>query len=215
MLAGSASAHTPDWTVDCSTVHINLTQYNQRVTNTVTVKVDGEAVLGPANFGKDFLQDLKLAEHSKELDVELIVVAGDGKQFSKDEHKTAPVCPGHETPPPTSPEPSSPAPSSPEESSPAPSSPEETSPAPSSPGEVSPTTGGPAPSSPESDSPEPSVSDASSAPAVLPTASPSSPGLAETGASSSTPIIAGVAAVVVAAGGALLFMSRRRRGARS
>lgn len=43
----------------------------------------------------------------------------------------------------------------------------------------------------------------------------SAPPLAETGASSTTPLIAGTAGVVVAAGGALVLVSRRRRGIRS
>ncbi|WP_377268913.1 LAETG motif-containing sortase-dependent surface protein [Peterkaempfera sp. SMS 1(5)a] len=195
VLAGSASAHVPAWTIDCSSVHINLVKYNAGVHNTVTVKVDGTTVLGPSTFGESFQQDLKLEDHSKALDVELIVESGDGNG-ALDEHKTAEVCPGHETsaPPVTSPAPSSPAASSAAPSSAAPSS--------------------AAPSSPAASSAAPS----SSAPVVAASASvaPSSgPGLAETGASSSTPVIAGAAVAVVALGGGLLVMSRRRRGARS
>lgn len=196
VLAGTASAHVPVWSVDCSSVHINLVKYNPAVHNTVTVKVEGKAVLGPSTFGDSFQQDLKLEDHGQPLDVELVVESGDGKG-ALDEHRTAQVCPGHETsaPPATSPAPSSPAPSSPAASSPAPSS--------------------AAPSAPVgTSSPVPSVS-ASVVAVGSATPSPSSgPGLAETGASSSTPVIAGIAVAVVVVGGGLLVLTRRRRGAR-
>jgi LPXTG-motif cell wall-anchored protein len=62
-----------------------------------------------------------------------------------------------------------------------------------------------------------SVAPTQSAPAAVPSPSTSTPGqnLAETGSSSATPVIAGVAAVVVIAGGALVLVGRKRRaGAR-
>ncbi|WP_063795969.1 LAETG motif-containing sortase-dependent surface protein [Peterkaempfera griseoplana] len=200
VLAGSASAHVPAWTIDCSSVHINLVKYNADVHNTVTVKVAGTTVLGPSTFGESFQQDLKLQDHGTPLDVELIVESGDGNG-ALDEHKTAEVCPGHET-------------SAPPATSAAPSSPAASSPAPSSAAPSTPAASGAAPSSPAASGAAPS----SSAPvaAVSASASPSSgPGLAETGASSSTPVIAGAAVAVVALGGGLLVLSRRRRGARS
>ncbi|MCA1223828.1 LAETG motif-containing sortase-dependent surface protein [Streptomyces sp. 8L] len=61
-------------------------------------------------------------------------------------------------------------------------------------------------------SPAPSAS-TSSAAAVPASPSPSGDNLAETGSSSSTPVIAGAAAVVVIAGAGILWASRRRRTA--
>lgn len=69
------------------------------------------------------------------------------------------------------------------------------------------------PTTPASPSPSASAAPTSSAPAAAPSPSTSTPGtrLAETGSSSATPVIAGVAAVVVLAGGGLVLVSRRRR----
>ncbi|GAA1915043.1 LAETG motif-containing sortase-dependent surface protein [Streptantibioticus ferralitis] len=73
----------------------------------------------------------------------------------------------------------------------------------------------PTPSSTPSSSstPVPGVSATISASAVAPVPSPSKsgPNLAETGGSSSTPVIAGVAVAVLTAGGGLFLMGRRRR----
>jgi LPXTG-motif cell wall-anchored protein len=71
----------------------------------------------------------------------------------------------------------------------------------------------PATSSPAAESPAPSADTSSSAAAVLPTSQPSPAGddLAETGSSSSTPMIAGGAAVVLVAGAGILWASRKRR----
>ncbi len=59
----------------------------------------------------------------------------------------------------------------------------------------------------------PTATPSTSAVAPAPSPSPSTPGthLAETGGSSATPVIAGVAAAVVLAGGGLTVLSRRRR----
>ncbi|TXS47886.1 LPXTG cell wall anchor domain-containing protein [Streptomyces sp. t39] len=91
-----------------------------------------------------------------------------------------------------------------EEESPTPTpSPSEPSPTPST---ASPT---PTPSQTPSDSP--------SSPAATPSPAPSTeaPDLAETGSSSSTPLIAGAAAVVIVAGGGIVWASRKRRSAQS
>lgn len=80
----------------------------------------------------------------------------------------------------------------------------QTTPPPTSPPPTSPPPTSPAPST--SATPSPSHS----AP-VVPAPSTSAPGLADTGASSATPVVAGVAAAVVVAGGALVLVSRKRR----
>ena len=217
MLATPASAHTPTWTVDCSTVSINLTQYNGSVANFVTVKADGKVILPRQRFGESFTKVLTLADHSEEVKVKLIVDAGDNDKFDVRKTETAPVCPGHETTaPPTSAAPTSEAPTSEAPTSEAPTSEAPTSEAPTSeaPTSEAPTSAAPTSEAPTSEAPT-SAAPSSSAPVVAPTATTPSSDLAETGSSSATPIIAGVAGVVVLAGGGLIFLARRRRGARS
>ncbi|MFE9458231.1 LAETG motif-containing sortase-dependent surface protein [Streptomyces californicus] len=86
--------------------------------------------------------------------------------------------------------------------SPTPSQPTPTEPAPSE------STGTPEPSATPSEKPsEP-------APAV-PAPSPSAPNLAETGSSSSTPIIGGAAVAVLLAGGGIMWSVRKRRTAQN
>ncbi|MGW1227216.1 LAETG motif-containing sortase-dependent surface protein [Streptomyces sp. NPDC001515] len=143
LTAGPAAAHTPTWDVTCNEVSLHLTAYNSGVTNQVTVTVDGKDLLPTETFGKSFDKKLVLPDHDKELTVRLVVKAGDGEQYSRDETKQAPVCEGR-TPTPTpseakpsgtpstaTPSPEEPAPSgTPSESSPAPAAP---APSPSSP----------------------------------------------------------------------------------
>jgi LPXTG-motif cell wall-anchored protein len=179
-----AAAHTPTWGVNCSTAWVDLTAYghDQDKGNTVAITADGGDVLPLTHFGNALDQkDLKLPSHSSPLTVHISIVAADGKQYSLEQDKVSPVCPGKPTPPskPTqSAKPSSPAVVSPTESAPEASAPAKTSPA---------------------------------AVAAASKPSPSSDNLAETGSSSSTPIIAGAAAVVVVAGAGILWASRRRR----
>jgi LPXTG-motif cell wall-anchored protein len=185
--ATQASAHTPNWTVSCSTVTVDLTAYNSGVTNTVTITADGKDLLPIETFGREFHKTLDLPSHSSDLAVRLVVKAGDGERYSKDDTKTSPVCEG----------------STPSTTAPA------TAPVASPPTEA-PTT----PATP-TEAQTPSSAPSSSAPAVpaSPSSSPSS-NLAETGASSATPAIAGTAAAVVVIGGALLFVARKRSAAR-
>lgn len=179
-----AVAHTPTWSVTCSEVSLDLTAYGDSDKNTVTVTVDGKDLLPTEHFKNDFHKKLELPEHNSELTLRLIVVAADGDQFSRDETKTAPVC--ETTPPPSSEAPTSPP----------------------TPSEATPTTEAPTPS------PTPTSEAGSSAPAV-PSSQPSPAGddLAETGSSSTTPMIAGAAAVVLVAGAGIMWAVRKRRTA--
>lgn len=185
LAAGPAVAHTPTWSVTCDEVDIKLTNYGRNTKNTVTVSVDGKELLPTETFENDFAKKLALPEHDKEVAVRLVVVAQDGDKYSRDETKTAPVCE----------EPPSPTPS------PTPSTSEPT----------------PTPTPTPSATPSGTPSDTPSSPASTPSPAPSTeaPDLAETGSSSSTPLIAGAAAVVIVAGGGIVWASRKRRGAQS
>ncbi|WP_406089215.1 LAETG motif-containing sortase-dependent surface protein [Streptomyces sp. NBC_01013] len=186
LTAGPAAAHTPTWAVTCNEVSLHLTAYNDRVTNQVTVTVDGKDLLPAETFGRGFDKTIALPEHDKALTVRLVVKAGDGEQFSRDESKEAPVC--QDTPP-----------------KPTPPKPTETKPS-ETPTTAKPSTSAPAPTA------TPSETASSSAPAAA-TPSPSSPDLAETGSSSATPIIGGAAVAVLLAGGGIMWSVRKRRTA--
>lgn len=185
LCAAPASAHTPNWSVTCNEVTVDLTAYNGGVKNTVTITADGKDLLPAQTFGSSFHDKLTIPEHDKELTLQLSVVAGDGKQYSKDDMKTSPVC--QQTAPPA--KPGKPAESAKPAEQPSQKPSEQPSAVPSQ--------------SAESASAAP-VADASSAPPK---------DLAETGSSSSTPIIAGAAAVVVIAGGGILLATRKRSAA--
>lgn len=187
MAAGPAAAHTPTWAVTCSEVSIDLTSYTSGVPNTVNVSVDGKDLLPTETFDREFHRKLTLPEHDKPVTVRLVVKDGNGEaKFSIDDTKTAKVC-DEESPAPT--EPSEPAPEEP--------APSET-----------PATKTPEPSDTPSEKPS------ESAPAA-PAPSPSSPDLAETGSSSSTPVIGGAALAVLLAGGGILWAVRKRRTAQN
>ncbi|MGW7465146.1 LAETG motif-containing sortase-dependent surface protein [Streptomyces xantholiticus] len=174
--AAPALAHTPVWSVTCDQVSVDLTAYSPTKDNTVTITVDGKDLLPTKTLKKEFHDKLGLPAHDKEVTVRLIVKAGDGDQFSRDETKTAPVC-EDDTPSPST-TPPSPTPSV-------------TSPAP-----------GPTPST-----------SAPATPSAEPSTSAPGGGLAETGGSSATPLIAGAAAVVILAGGGIMWAARKRRSA--
>lgn len=169
--AAPASAHTPVWAVDCSSVSVNLSQYNAGVENTLSITAGDKSLLSSQKFGSNFSKKFELPKHSSPLKVHLVVKAGDGDQFSRDEFKTSPVC--HEAPSPT------------------------------------PTTSKPAPS------PSESSSEAAPAPSEKPSTAPKGGGhdLAETGSSSATPVIAGIAGVVLLAGAGMVVVARKRRSA--
>ncbi|MCM2418171.1 LAETG motif-containing sortase-dependent surface protein [Streptomyces sp. RKAG293] len=193
VLATPASAHTPVWSVTCDKVTVDLTQYNSRVENTVTITVDGKDLLATTSFKSKFHKTLELAKHGQDVSVHLVVKAGDTTakhNFDKDETKTVAPCKGDESTPPTT-TPTTPATTTP------------TTPATTTPG------------TPTTPATTPSASPTSSAPVVAPSQSTPPTNLAETGGSSSTPIIGGIAAAVVAAGAGLLFMNRKRRSSHS
>jgi len=178
LFAVPAVAHTPNWAVTCSEVSVDLTNYTADAPNTVTLSVDGKDVLPTETFGAEFHKKIELAEHKKELTVRLVVVDGEGGVHSRDESKTAPVCPG------TEPEPETPP----------------TTPAPEEPT--------PPPTKAE---PEPSTSSSAAPVPPSPQPSPAGDNLAETGSSSTTPLIAGAAGVILAAGAGIMWASRKRR----
>ncbi|MFJ5049603.1 LAETG motif-containing sortase-dependent surface protein [Streptomyces sp. NPDC088719] len=184
--AGPAAAHTPTWAVTCSEVTVALTDYTSSVPNTVTVTVDGKDLLPTETFGREFHEKLTLPEHDKPVTVRLVVKDAEGEgKHSIDETKTAEVCE--------------------EEPSPTPPTPTKSVPGESTPSEM-PSTGTSEPSATPSEQPS------ESAPAVA-APSPSSPDLAETGSSSSTPVIGGAAVAVLLAGGGILWAVRKRRTA--
>lgn len=189
VFAVPASAHNSDWSVTCDSVSVHLAAYNGRVTNTVTISVDGGAVLASdANFGSSYDFSGALPDHASAIKVHLVVSAGDGNQYNRDEFKTSEPCEKPPTTPPTT------VPVTTPPTTTATTAPPTTTP---------PTTATTAP---------PTTAATSSAAAVAATSSAAGGGdLAETGSSSSTPLIAGIAAVAVAGGAGLLFVSRKRR----
>jgi LPXTG-motif cell wall-anchored protein len=193
LFAAPASAHTPNWTVDCDSVSVDLKWYSTNHTNTVTITAGGEELLSET-FGQGFRKgDLALPAHSEPLEVRLVVDAGDDNgdrhDWDLDEAKTSPVCEGQET---ESPEPEP------------------------TPTEPTPTESETTPAEEPSESAEPTPSESTSTPPVEPAddESPAPTDLAETGSSNSTPLIAGIAAAVVAAGAGLLVVARKRRSAK-
>ncbi|MDJ0343009.1 LAETG motif-containing sortase-dependent surface protein [Streptomyces sp. H10-C2] len=174
VLATPASAHTPKWSVTCDKVTVNLTAYDAKENNTVTVTVDGKDLLPLTTFHQSYQSTLDLAKHSKAVSVHIVVKAGNENApaaWNLDDTKSVAPCAGDVTPPSTKP-----------------STPPSTTPAKPTP-----------------------VASTPSAPVVKPSQSSPPTNLAETGGSSSTPLIGGIAAVVVAAGAGLLFMNRKRR----
>ncbi|MGW2351929.1 LAETG motif-containing sortase-dependent surface protein [Actinacidiphila glaucinigra] len=186
LCATPASAHTRTWTVDCSQVEFNLQAYKGDVENTVTLTADGKQLLPTTTFGTSFKQTIDLPPHTAEVKLHLSVVAGDDKQGNK----------GYSF------------------------EDDKTAPVCEGSGDTTPT---PTPTPTETkttESPKPSETPSEEA-GTAPSAAPSTPStdespagdLAETGASSSTPLLAGGAAVALLAGGGLLFANRKRRAA--
>ncbi|MFF8286153.1 LAETG motif-containing sortase-dependent surface protein [Streptomyces albus] len=182
-----AQAHTPQWSVTCDSVSIDLKSYGDSG-NKVLVKA-GDKVLIDETFGKEFTKKAELPKHDAPLKVTAQVTAADDAKYSwGPETKEAPVC---DTP-----------------TKPTPSESESTTPPPSDTPSESAT-----PSQKPSEKPEPSASESSSVPAAKPQGGGED--LAETGSSSNTPMIAGIAAAVVVVGGGLVVFARKRRSSHS
>jgi LPXTG-motif cell wall-anchored protein len=99
LLAAPASAHTPNWTVDCDSVSVDLKWYSKNAPNKVTITAGDEEILSQ-EFGADFRkEDLALPQHSEPLQVHLVVVASDDAKYNVDQTKTSPVCEGQEPEP--------------------------------------------------------------------------------------------------------------------
>ncbi|WP_326687863.1 MULTISPECIES: Hsp20/alpha crystallin family protein [unclassified Streptomyces] len=180
--AAPAQAHTPKWSVDCYSVQIDLTSYAQDKDNTVTLKA-GDKTLLTETFKGQFHKKVDLPKHTKPLTVTAQVKAGDDDKYSwGPETKTSPVCATKPPKPTPTEEPTKPAP---------------TKPAPSS-----------TPS--QTEKPQPTAPESST---TAPASNPQGGGenLAETGSSSNTPMIAGIAAAVVVVGGGLVVFARKRR----
>lgn len=188
LMAGPASAHTPKWSVTCDSVQVDLTSYStaRHVTNSVSLTiVGGEGALADdPDFGASFHFEDALPPHDAPLTLHLVVKAGDDSEYNVDDTKVSPVCDKPTTPPVT---PSTTPPTT-----------ATTTPATTAPPTTAPTTTA-APTS------------TTTAPVVADTTSPAAGGdLAETGSSSATPMIAGIAVAVVVVGGGLVFWTRRR-----
>ncbi|WP_329180922.1 LAETG motif-containing sortase-dependent surface protein [Streptomyces sp. NBC_01477] len=185
VLAAPASAHTPVWSVTCNSVQVDLTNYStgRHVQNSVSLTVvGGEGALADnEDFGGSFHATEALPAHDSPLTVRLVVKAGDNKKYNVDETKVSPVC---DTPTSPSVTPST--------------TPPTTAPETTAPGTTAPTTA-------------PVPAGTTNAPVVAGTTSAAGGGdLAETGSSSATPMIAGIAVAVVVAGGGLVLWTRRR-----
>ncbi|WP_344438132.1 sortase-dependent protein [Kitasatospora nipponensis] len=204
LLATAASAHTFDMTTTCSSVTIDLTSYQAKADNEVSLTLDGEKKLDKVKFDTAFHQVFTVpTDHPKPITAVLVVYTSDDPKgenhWSGTETKTLQVCP---TPTPTpTPSPTT-APPSP---SPSPSSVAPTTPAPTT---AAPSTVAPASARPSSAAPT------SAAPVVatsaVPKPSSTAPSLAFTGGGSNAGLIAGVGAAVLVVGGGLVYVGRRR-----
>jgi LPXTG-motif cell wall-anchored protein len=188
VFAVPASAHNSVWSVTCNSVSVHLKDYDKHATNSVTLQVvGGEGVLAfNPDFGSSYTYDESLPTHDTPLQLHLVVKAGDNAKYNVDETKTSPVC----EKPPTTPPPTTPPTTAP------PTTPPTTAPT------TPPTTAPPA-------TPTPTAT--TTAPVAATSSAPASGGLADTGSSSATPMIAGIAAAAVVVGAGALVITRRRR----
>ncbi|MFC4031986.1 LAETG motif-containing sortase-dependent surface protein [Streptomyces polygonati] len=198
ILAVPAAAHSGVWSVGCDTVSVHLKDYNARATNSVTVSVDGGGVLASKDsFGSGYEFSGPLPDHTAAITLHLVVKAGDSSKYDIDQRKTAEPCEKPPTTPPPTTAPTTPPTTAPTSTPPTTAT---TTPAPPS-GTTTPPATAPTTAPPTTNAP---VVQASSSAAA-------GGDLAETGSSSDTPMIAGIAvAAVVVGAGALVFTRRRR-----
>ncbi|MEU3642559.1 LPXTG cell wall anchor domain-containing protein [Lentzea sp. NPDC034063] len=96
-LSTPASAHTPKWTASCdkgakvTKVSVNLTQYNKKAKNTVTV-LDGETKLpiDKPEFQESFSKEWTNLDASVKHVFKLVVTASDG--YNYEDTKTVEAC---------------------------------------------------------------------------------------------------------------------------
>ncbi|MCT2586942.1 hypothetical protein [Actinophytocola gossypii] len=179
-MAGTASAHTPDFSAECSaeegvtTLQVELRAYNARESNTVKV-TDGDTVLAQEKFGENFSQEWNDLDATVDHTFVIEVQAWDdpngdrGWSFTRELGVGACV---DQTTPPEEPQPSEP----------------------------------PATTEPSAPVEEPTSSEA--APPVAETTEVEPVALAETGASVALPI--GIGAVLLAGGVVLMVVVKRR-----
>ncbi|WP_371499866.1 hypothetical protein OG871_26235 [Kitasatospora sp. NBC_00374] len=183
VLAGSASAHTNKTQITCEKVTVDLTAYNSKSGNTVTLVIGADKVLDKVAFGKSFHQEFTVPAHAADVTATLTVQTDedkDGKKgWSFTKQLTAHECPVPSTSPSTSVSPSSSTSGTPTAS-------------------VSPSQSTP--------SGTPSVSATGPAPSV----SPTGPQLASTGGGGNAGVLAATGVGVIAIGGGVMFMVRRR-----
>jgi hypothetical protein len=210
-LAGVASAHNPSVQPTCDSLVVNLQNYNDKVTNTVTVVIDGKTVIDHLTFPKDYKNTFPVAhDHPADIPYEVDVVAGDDPNpkpgdkngWTVKDTGVIPTCTPTSPPPPP---PSSPAPT-PTHSSPAPT-PTHSSPAPTS---AAPTSAAPTSAAPTTSA----AAVVTPTPTPTPTATATGKSLAFTGGGSDAGLIGGVGAAVVVVGGGLVVVSRRRAAGR-
>ncbi|GHD85490.1 hypothetical protein [Streptomyces naganishii] len=182
--AGPASASTFDWSVTCSEVTVDLTGYNGLVVQVVEVTANGKDLAPASTFRDEFHKTYAVPAHAKPLAIRVTVKAGseDGKSF--DETKPSPTCDTQSSTP----------------SAPAPAGTTPSAPVPAESPTVTGSTG---------TAPSPNGAAPTPAPSTSPTTS--TPPLADTGTSDSTPLIAAAAAATALAGTALLLTTHHRR----
>ncbi|MER5865394.1 LAETG motif-containing sortase-dependent surface protein [Kitasatospora sp. NPDC002040] len=102
LLAGSAAAHTSEWTLDCDRVSLRVTGYDPQYSNRITLTVGGEKLLDHQAFGAAFSQDFPVKAHTGDLAVELSVTTDEQPKNPVTRTGTVKPCP----PPSPSPTPS-------------------------------------------------------------------------------------------------------------
>jgi LPXTG-motif cell wall-anchored protein len=199
-LAAPASAHIPNWNAKCengeTTVSVDLSAYDSRATNAVTVKDGDDVILENKDFGGSY-KDSKKVSGAVDHTFTLIIKAGDdpdgSKHFSITDTKTVKKCVEQTT-------------------TTVPTTTTQTETTTETTTQTSPETTTSEESSTTSTTTESSTSATTTTTnAVAVPASNNTDGLASTGASIAVPLVIGLG--LLAAGGAALVVVRRRRTA--